>query len=78
MLECINKWNKFNIRSTANLFEKVVAFGGEISGEHGVGTHNKYYFEEFTAKQNLHIMKGIKKVFDPNNILNTNNIFFNN
>ncbi|PTX61377.1 glycolate oxidase [Kordia periserrulae] len=59
------------------LFEKVIAVGGEISGEHGVGTHNKTYFQEFTAKQNLHIMKGIKKVFDPKNILNTNNIFFN-
>ncbi|PTX63150.1 glycolate oxidase [Kordia periserrulae] len=62
----------------SSLYEKVIALGGEISGEHGVGTQNKSYFEEFTAKQNLHLMKSIKKVFDPKNILNTNNLFLNN
>ena len=57
------------------LFKKVVELGGEISGEHGIGTHNKPYFEKFTAQQNLNIMKGIKKVFDPKNTLNSRNIF---
>lgn len=63
---------------TSTLLKKAVELGGEISGEHGIGSHNNAYFEEFTAEQNLKVMKGIKKVFDPKYLLNSNNIFHTN
>lgn len=44
--------------------------GGTLSGEHGIGSLKLPYLEwEFSATA-LNLMKGIKRLFDPNNILN--------
>ena len=57
------------------LFQETLSLGGTISGEHGVGlTKSKYIGMELSAKE-LEIMKAIKKVFDPGNILNPGKIF---
>jgi len=48
--------------------------GGKVSGEHGIGILKKEYMPLFIEKPLLNIMKGIKKVFDPNNILNPGKI----
>ena len=57
------------------LFELVKKLGGTISGEHGIGLIQKEYMDIVFDKANLHLMRGIKKVFDPNNILNSGKIF---
>ncbi|HNE93745.1 MAG TPA: FAD-linked oxidase C-terminal domain-containing protein [Chitinophagaceae bacterium] len=57
------------------LFELVKSLGGTISAEHGIGLIQKPYMDIFFNKTNLQIMRSIKKVFDPNNILNANKIF---
>ncbi len=57
------------------LFTLVKELGGTISGEHGVGLVQKEYMSIVFSNTNLAIMKGIKKVFDPNNILNKGKIF---
>jgi len=57
------------------LFEIVKALGGTISGEHGVGLIQKNYVDIVFADANLQLMRGIKKLFDPNNILNAGKIF---
>lgn len=59
------------------LFELVKKLGGTISGEHGIGLIQKEYMDIVFDKANLQLMKGIKKVFDPNNILNSGKIFDN-
>lgn len=57
------------------LFQLVNSLGGTISGEHGIGLIQKPYMETVFKKTNMHLMREIKKVFDPNNILNAGKIF---
>ncbi|MBI4335918.1 MAG: FAD-binding oxidoreductase [Candidatus Omnitrophica bacterium] len=49
--------------------------GGMVSGEHGVGIVKKEYMEEFLGKQQVELMRSIKKVFDPDGVLNPGKIF---
>ena len=44
--------------------------GGVISGEHGIGLEKKRFMKVGLDPVTLNIMRGIKKVFDPNGILN--------
>jgi len=57
------------------LFELVKKLGGTISGEHGIGLVQKEYMDIVFADANMQLMKGIKRTFDPNNILNSGKIF---
>lgn len=57
------------------LFQTVKSLGGTISGEHGIGLVQKEYMDIVFDPATLQLMKGIKKVFDPNNILNPGKIF---
>jgi glycolate oxidase len=63
------------IPSLRAMFSLVKSLGGTISGEHGIGLIQKEYMDIVFDKANLSLMKGIKKVFDPNNILNSGKIF---
>jgi len=57
------------------LFELVKKLGGTISGEHGIGLVQKEYMGIVFPEANMRLMRGIKKTFDPNNILNSGKIF---
>ena len=57
------------------LFELVRKLGGTISGEHGIGLIQKEYMGIMFGEAQLEIMRGIKRTFDPNNILNSGKIF---
>ncbi|MBL0181774.1 MAG: FAD-binding protein [Chitinophagaceae bacterium] len=57
------------------LFELVKQLGGTISGEHGIGLIQKEYMNIVFDDASLQLMRGIKKIFDPNNILNSGKIF---
>jgi glycolate oxidase len=57
------------------IFELVKSLGGTISGEHGIGLIQKSFMPVMFDKVTMELMKGIKKVFDPNNILNAGKIF---
>jgi glycolate oxidase len=57
------------------LFTLIKSLGGTISGEHGIGLIQKEFIPIMFDEITLNIMRGIKKVFDPNNILNTGKIF---
>lgn len=57
------------------IFELVKELGGTISGEHGIGLIQKSFMPVMFDKVTIELMKGIKKVFDPNNILNAGKIF---
>ena len=63
------------IASLRALFELVKSLGGTISGEHGIGLIQKGFMDIVFDKTQLELMRGIKKVFDPNNILNVGKIF---
>jgi FAD/FMN-containing dehydrogenase len=56
-------------------FQLSVNLGGSISGEHGIGYVKAAYLDMAIDAPTLEIMKGIKKVFDPNGILNPGKMF---
>ncbi len=57
------------------LFELVKKLGGTISGEHGIGLIQKEYMPVLFNETTFNLMRGIKKTFDPNGILNKGKIF---
>jgi glycolate oxidase len=69
------KWNDELPIAIRELFQKVVELGGTISGEHGIGLVQKDYMDIAFSSVSLDLMKGIKKMFDPNEILNPGKIF---
>ncbi|MFO7599188.1 MAG: FAD-linked oxidase C-terminal domain-containing protein [Candidatus Desulfacyla sp.] len=52
------------------MYEAAIAMGGTLSGEHGIGIAKKRFLSMEFSEPALEIMRGIKKVFDPNNVLN--------
>lgn len=62
-------------KAVDDLFAATLGLGGTVTGEHGVGvTKMKYLIQEVGPTQ-IELMKGIKRVFDPQNILNPGKIF---
>ena len=53
-----------------DLFPRVYALGGKMSGEHGIGFKRLDYMEKYTDPVELELMKSIKRAIDPNWILN--------
>lgn len=68
-------WNNKLPEGIRKLFKEVVRMGGTISGEHGIGLVQKNYMDIAFSKVQLQLMQDIKKVFDPNGILNPGKIF---
>ncbi|NWF52398.1 MAG: FAD-binding protein [Nitrospirae bacterium] len=58
-----------------HIFKDTLELGGTISGEHGIGLTKAHYMGMEIAETEMSIMKSIKHVFDPKNILNPNKIF---
>ena len=58
-----------------DLFGHTLRLGGTITGEHGVGITKMDYLPKEIGPEELALMKGIKQVFDPGNILNPGKIF---
>jgi len=57
------------------LFQVAVDLGGTITGEHGVGLSKALFLPMEVGVEGMYIMKGIKDVFDPKNILNPGKMF---
>jgi len=57
------------------IFEKAIALGGTITGEHGVGLAKKEFLEKFAGKTSLDVMRALKRTLDPNHVLNPGKIF---
>ena len=57
------------------LFTETLRLGGTISGEHGIGSSKVAYLGMELSSEAIATMKAIKKLFDPNNILNPGKIF---
>lgn len=68
-------WKKDLPVAIRKLFAAVVALGGTISGEHGIGLVQKNYLGLALPAIAMEVMGGIKKVFDPKGILNPGKIF---
>lgn len=57
------------------IFELTVSLNGVISGEHGIGITKKPYIDIQLPKKNIELMKAVKRVFDPKEIMNPGKIF---
>ncbi len=68
-------WNGSLKEGIREIFLLVKKLGGTISGEHGIGLVQKGYMDIIFDATQMRLMRGIKKIFDPNNILNAGKIF---
>lgn len=69
------QWNGSLKKGIREIFELVKSLNGTISGEHGIGLVQKEYMNILFDDVQMNLMKGIKKLFDPNDILNSGKIF---
>lgn len=58
------------------LYKEAVACGGLVSGEHGIGRGKVKYLSESIGETNMELMRGLKKVFDPELILNPGKVCY--
>ena len=57
------------------VFQTVQKYGGSVSAEHGVGMTKKPYLNYSRSETEIEYLKELKKVFDPNGIMNRGKIF---
>lgn len=57
------------------IFDLVIRLNGTLSGEHGVGSEKRAYISKEIDPVTIALMKDIKQVFDPGNILNPGKLF---
>ena len=55
-------------------YAKCTEFQGQVSGEHAIGHAKKVYLRESVGETAFGLMNSIKKVFDPNMILNVGKV----
>ena len=68
-------WRRGIEPAVRELFERTVAMGGQITGEHGVGYVQKNYMPIAFPKHHIELLRSVKTVFDPLGILNPGKIF---
>ena len=70
-----DNWENELPKGIREIFELTKSLGGTLSGEHGIGLVQKQYMDIVFSEKEIELQKGIKKLFDPNNILNPGKIF---
>jgi len=67
------------IEVSDKLYEEIcllgARMGGTVSGEHGIGFVKKHILGEALGDYTVSMMRGIKKAFDPNGVLNPGKLF---
>ena len=59
-----------------HIYDKATEMGGLVSGEHGIGMGKIDYLARSVGETNMKLMEEIKKVFDPNLILNPGKVCY--
>lgn len=68
------EWQEKRDEVLDKLYEKIQELGGLPSAEHGIGMIKKKYFYKMIDPVNIEVMKQIKKIFDPENLMNPNKV----
>lgn len=63
------------LSAKSEIYDTAIKLNGTISAEHGIGNEKISYIKNVLPECNIKLMKEIKKIFDPNNILNPGKIF---
>jgi glycolate oxidase len=71
----MSAWPESMEAALSDLIDLSHEMGGTASGEHGLGYTKRHYLEREVGPIQVELMKGIKKVFDPNWILNPEKIW---
>lgn len=58
-----------------DIFDLVIKLNGTLSGEHGIGSEKRAYIHKEIDSTTIALMKRIKQVFDPNDILNPGKLY---
>ena len=56
--------------ASEELFKKVIELGGTLTGEHGIGLAKIPFMGLEHDETSMDVMRAMKRLFDPNNILN--------
>ena len=67
------EWERVEAAISA-IFDRALAMGGTLSGEHGTGIAKSCYLEKETSPATIVYSKRVKEALDPNNILNPGKI----
>lgn len=70
------EWEQKLFATMEKMYAKARELKGQVSGEHGIGFAKKPYLKESLDPAAVEVMRGIKKAFDPNNILNPRKVCF--
>ena len=68
-------WQEKLSKAMDEMYAKARELQGEVSGEHGIGFAKKEFLHRSLDPESIELMRGIKAVFDPKNLLNPNKIF---
>ncbi|MBB5337209.1 FAD-binding oxidoreductase [Pectinatus brassicae] len=68
------QWDKILNLTMDKLYSKARSLNGNVSGEHGIGYAKKEYLRNSVSDKAVVLMQGIKKVFDPLDILNPHKV----
>ena len=63
------------VQAMEEIIQTAVELDGVLSGEHGIGLEKQKFFNRVTDPVVVNMMKGIKALFDPNNIMNPGKIW---
>lgn len=67
-------WEQRMDLAMEKVYAKARELNGQVSGEHGIGYAKRSYLKESLSSVSMELMYGIKKAFDPQNILNPNKV----
>lgn len=56
------------------MYARAAEYGGQVSGEHGIGFAKKSYLSSQLGPVQMQIMRGIKAAFDPKGLLNPDKV----
>jgi glycolate oxidase len=58
-----------------DIFRAAIRLGGTLSGEHGIGTLKREFLAEAQGDLAVELSRSIKRVFDPDGLLNPGKVF---
>ena len=65
-------------KASQEIFKKVIEMGGTLTGEHGIGLAKAPFMHMEHDDAAMRVMRSLKRLFDPNNILNPGKMALDN